>query len=360
MRSLATAPKAAGTGRQVHSRCPPVGEGWQTVARILLSDPADRPWSWGPHHEIALRDLGYQVLLFDFRGTRDPNDALLSTAREFAPAIHIVWKGEVFTPDTFRKLSAQGIYNVLWHPDETMPEWLPPLAKASDLFLSQFTGMMDTYRRAGIRNMDWLLDGITPSVFQYEQISPEERRKYACEVVLIGTIDRIPEYRKRMYALNRLIREGFDVKWWGRPVSFRRNSLSDWFSPARKAWGRGMVWNDTFAKACHCAKIVLGLPRCPEIPGGLSNAAFWTTGVGAFYLALYKAGIEEFFAPDREVALFRDGDEMVEKTRYYLSHDAERHAIAQAGQRRALGQYTNQQLLRRLLDMVAARGGPAV
>ena len=328
------------------------------MARILLSDPADKPWSWGPHHEVALRDLGQQVLLFDFRSVRDPDQGVLNAAREFEPVVHFAWKGEVYRPETFHKLSARGTYNVLFHPDETVPEWLPPLAKASDLFLSQFTGMMDAYRQAGIRNVDWLLEGITPSFFQHEEMTPEEERKYACDVVMIGTIDRIPEYQKRMYALNRLIREGFQVRWWGRRMSLSRNQVRDWFAPAHKAWGGSLVWNHTFAKACHCAKIVLALPRCPQIPGGLSNAAFWTTGVGAFYLSLCKAGIEEFFVPDREIVLFRDEDEMVDKVRYYLHHDEERRAIAEAGQRRTLAQYTNQHLSRRLLDLVAAWGGP--
>jgi len=320
--------------------------------------PADKPWSWALHHEVALRDVGQQVLLFDFRSSPNPDGEVLAAADAFRPEIHIAWKGEVFKPETFRNISAQGVYNVLWHPDETVPDWLVPLAKASDLLCTQYWGMVDIYRRAGIEHTEWLLEGVTPAFFQYEEITPEERKKYACEVVLIGTIDRIPEYRKRMYALNRLIREGFAVRWWGRNVSFRRNSLTDWLSPARRAWGGEQVWNATFGKACACARIVLSLPRCPDIPGGLSNGAFWTTSLGAFYLSLYKESIEEFFVPGKEIGLFRDEDEMVEKVRYYLAHDRERRAIADAGRLRTLSSYTNQHAYQRLFRMIAERGGP--
>lgn len=330
------------------------------MGRVLLSAPADRPWSWGSHLERALRDVRPEVSFLDFRSVDDPNKELLRIAEEFQPVVHIAWKGEVYRPATFRDLQARGVYNVLWHPDETLPEWLPPLAKASDLFCTQYKGMTDTYRAAGIQNLGWLLDGITASFFEYDEITAEEREKYACEVVTIGTVDRIPEYRKRLYALNRLIREKFDVLWWGRRMSFRRNSLRDWFSPGRRAWGRAKVWNDTFAKACHCAKIFLSLPRCPDVSGGLSNRAFWVTGIGAFTLTLYKQGIEEFFEPGKEIVVFHDEDEMVEKVRYYLEHDDEREAIAKAGQRRTLGQYTNQHLFRGFFQGLAERGGPKV
>ncbi|MHC5033662.1 MAG: CgeB family protein [Planctomycetota bacterium] len=327
---------------------------------IILSAPADRPYSWGPHLYEALRDIRPQAQFLDFRSVEDPNGELLRLAQEGRPALHIAWKGEVYRPETFRELRELGVYNVLWHPDETVPEWLPPLAKASDLFCTQYKGMSDAYRAEGIENLDWLLDGITPSFFQYTDITPEERERYTCEVITVGTVDRIPEYRKRLYALNRLIQEKFDVRWWGRKMSFRRNSLRDWFSPGRRAWGGGMVWNQQFAKACHCAKVFLTLPRRPEISGGLSNRAFWVTGIGTFTLTLYKEGIEEFFEPGKEIAVFHDHDEMVEKVRHYLAHDEEREAVAKAGQERTLREYTNQHLLEDFLERLAARGGPEV
>lgn len=330
------------------------------MGSILLSAPADRPYSWGPHLYRALKDIRPDAAFFDFRSCEDPNGDLLSVVEEVAPLVHIAWKGEVFRPETFRALRSRGVFTVLWHPDESNPAWLPPLARANDLFVTQYKGMMAAYRAAGVERIAWLLDGFTPSFFEYGEITPVERRTYGCEIVSIGTIDRIPQYRRRMYALNRLIREGFDVKWWGRRMSFWRNPWRDWLSPARRAWGGAMVWNDTFAKACHCAEIFFTLPAGPEMSGGLSNRAFWVAGVGAFTLMLYKEGMEEFFELGKEVAVFRDHDEMVEKARYYLEHEDERRAIAKAGQARCLRDYTNQRLLGDFLKELPRHGGPEV
>ncbi|MFO8008247.1 MAG: glycosyltransferase [Candidatus Brocadiia bacterium] len=330
------------------------------MARILLSAPDDKPWSYGSHLAVALRELGCQVVQLDFRSAGDPDAALLRMARQCRPALHLVWKGEAYSPETFRRLSVEGIYNVVWYPDATVPEWLPALARASDLVCTQGLAARDRLREMGVPDVCRLVEGITPSCFECGEITPAHRRRYGCEVVTIGTVDRAPGYLRRLDALNRLIREGFRVRWWGRRMSWRRNLPWRIFSPARRAYGGSMVWGPTYARACRCAKIFLALPRFPQQSGGLSNRAFWVTGLGAFYLTLHKAGIEEFFEAGREIAVFRDEDEMVEKVRYYLAHEDERKAIARAGQQRTLSNYTNHHAMRKLFSMVAERGGPVV
>ena len=325
------------------------------MAPILLSAPNNKPWTFGRHLEVALQETGRDVTLFDFRNVRRPNEGVIEAAQRLRPRLHIVWKGEDYRPETFRRLAALGVYNVLWHPDISVPRWLPPLARESDLCCVQSAGMFEAFRKAGIEDPQWLMEGITPSCFAYREISPAEQAKYTCDVVLVGTVS---YKRKRMAYLNRLVQEGVRVKWWGRRLGFRLTRLRDWLSPGRRAWGGDYVWNDRYAKACHCAKIFLALPSHPEVPGGLSNRALIATGLGTFYLSLYRKGMEEFFDLGKEVVTFRDEDEMMRKVRYYLMHNVERREIAAAGQRRALGNYTNQHAFKRLFRMIAARGGP--
>ena len=328
------------------------------MKRVLLSAPFDKPWSNGPYLETALRELGCDVWRFDFRSSPDPNEQIVRMAENFSPALHIIWKGEAYLPETLHRLSELGTYSVLWHPDISLPPWLPALAQAADLCCVQSRAMLDPFCRAGIRDPQWLMEGVTPSCFAYDTITPAEWRKYECDVGLIGTVDHVPGYLRRLWALERLMREGWHVKWWGRRVSLLRNPVRAWLSPARRAWGGGPVWGPSYAKACHCAKILLTLPPDPQAPGGLSNGAFMATGVGAFYLSLYRQGMEEFFDLGREVVAFHDEDEMVEKVRYYLSHEEERRAVAEAGRQRTLGNYTNHHAFRRLFSIIAGRGGP--
>ncbi len=328
------------------------------MARVLLSAPDNRPWTYGRHLLVALRELGHNAELFDFRSARRPDAGLLRVADEFRPQLHVIWKGERYQPETVCSLRESGIYNVLWHSDANVPDWLPPLAQASNLCCVQSAGMLPALRAAGIDSPEHLMEGITPSCFSYDRISPSEHRKYDCDVVLIGTMGRHPDYLCRVRAVERLLREGLRVRWWGRRLPVRLMAPGDWFSPVRRAWGGGRVWGAAYAKACHCAKLALTLPAHPLIPGGLSNGAFITTGLGAFYLSLYRTGMEEFFRLGREVAVFHDQDEMVEQVRRFVADDAGRRAIAEAGQRRTLGNYTNHHAFRRLFDLIARRGGP--
>jgi spore maturation protein CgeB len=69
---------------------------------------------------------------------------------------------------------------------------------------------------------------------------------------------------------------------------------------------------------------------------------------GALYCTGYLEELEEFFEPDKEVIVYRDGNEMLDKIRFYLSHPTEANAIRAAGLRRALADHTYQQRFRQL------------
>jgi len=50
--------------------------------------------------------------------------------------------------------------------------------------------------------------------------------------------------------------------------------------------------------------------------------------------------LNDFFEPDREIVCFSEPDELVEKARYYLTHDADRERIRLAGLARARAEHT--------------------
>ncbi|HEY4721560.1 MAG TPA: glycosyltransferase, partial [Anaerolineae bacterium] len=56
---------------------------------------------------------------------------------------------------------------------------------------------------------------------------------------------------------------------------------------------------------------------------------------GAFYMVEAYDELQEFFEPDKEIVFFTSAEELIDKTRYYLAHDAERERIRQAGMQRA-------------------------
>jgi spore maturation protein CgeB len=64
--------------------------------------------------------------------------------------------------------------------------------------------------------------------------------------------------------------------------------------------------------------------------------------------------LDHVFERDREIASAATFDEMVDRTRYYLIHEAERRAIAEGGFRRVQRDYRIRSLLRRMARIVRA------
>jgi spore maturation protein CgeB len=61
---------------------------------------------------------------------------------------------------------------------------------------------------------------------------------------------------------------------------------------------------------------------------------------GGFYMVEYMEELEEFFGIGKEIVCYTDKDDLVDKIKYYLSHDDEREAIRKAGYERCLRDHT--------------------
>lgn len=61
---------------------------------------------------------------------------------------------------------------------------------------------------------------------------------------------------------------------------------------------------------------------------------------GALYCTGYMDELEEFFEPDKEVLVYRNQHELLDKVRYYLAHPGEAERVRQAGRARALRDHT--------------------
>lgn len=67
---------------------------------------------------------------------------------------------------------------------------------------------------------------------------------------------------------------------------------------------------------------------------------FEVTGAGGFLLTEEVEGLEDYFHVGKEIVTFHDKSDLLAKARYYLAHEEERAAIADAGRRRVLSEHT--------------------
>ncbi len=67
---------------------------------------------------------------------------------------------------------------------------------------------------------------------------------------------------------------------------------------------------------------------------------FEIPAMGGFLLTGDADNLSEYYVDGKEIAIFKNQSEMLEKCRYYLAHEEERKAIAKAGYERTLREHT--------------------
>ncbi|HET7363209.1 MAG TPA: glycosyltransferase [Burkholderiales bacterium] len=105
---------------------------------------------------------------------------------------------------------------------------------------------------------------------------------------------------------------------------------------ARLLQARG-IWGEALLRLYNTSKIVLNITNWdPARYPALNQRVFDVPATGAFLLTDYSPELEAYFRLGEEIVTYRDVDELRDKARYYLAHDAERAAIARRGYERAL------------------------
>ena len=105
----------------------------------------------------------------------------------------------------------------------------------------------------------------------------------------------------------------------------------------------GYVSFDQMIDIFKTSKINLNFSRVGSYPWvkQIKGRVFQVCMAGGFLLTEYAPGTEDYFEIDKEIVCFENAEEMTDKAIYYLNHETERRAIAQAGWKRATGEHTS-------------------
>jgi spore maturation protein CgeB len=76
------------------------------------------------------------------------------------------------------------------------------------------------------------------------------------------------------------------------------------------------------------------------LPEQIKGRNFEVPGCGGFMLTGKAEDLDSYYQEGREIVSFRTIPELIEKIRYYLSHEEERIAVAEAGYKRTLNEHT--------------------
>lgn len=81
---------------------------------------------------------------------------------------------------------------------------------------------------------------------------------------------------------------------------------------------------------------------------------FEVPGAGGFLLTGPAQGLERFFTPGVEIAVYQSFKDLVDKIHFYLSHPDERDRLARAGHSRVLQEHTYERRLAEVIDFALA------
>jgi len=118
-----------------------------------------------------------------------------------------------------------------------------------------------------------------------------------------------------------------------------------------RLWRGTLPYAELPAKVFSASRINLCNHVRPDGEGYLNERVTECLASGGFLLCDRVKGIESIFAEDKEIVLWSTLEELREKAKYYLEHEAERAAIAAAGRTKALALFDNAKLAREVLAL---------
>jgi glycosyltransferase involved in cell wall biosynthesis len=111
-------------------------------------------------------------------------------------------------------------------------------------------------------------------------------------------------------------------------------------NPRLKPFLKPAVFGLEMFQVLRDSKITLNI-HADSSPTYASNMRlFETTGVGTCMVTDWKNNLHEMFEPDKEVIVYRNAEECVEKVKWLLDHPEKREQTAKAGMARTLKEHT--------------------
>ena len=287
----------------------------------------------------VLEALGHEVELFDYMreiqtyGKAGMNRRLLDCIRQRQPkvALFSLYTNQ-FEAETIKALHKFTKTFCFLHDDTWRVNYSRYWARQFDYFSTSDLHGELKYHEIGLENAIYFPFGCNEQLFR----RLETRKRY--DVSFVGGW-----HPYREWLIKRIRRAGISVEVKG----YR--------------WPKGEVDQEGMVRIFNESKINLNLSNSgswdirylTSSPRALVNRMrskknieqmkariFEVNGCGAFQLSYYVEGLANCYEIDREIAVYGDADDLVEKIKFYLAHEKLRESIAEAAYLRTLREHT--------------------
>lgn len=303
----------------------------------------------------VLKEMGHEVELFDYigeinsHGKNGMNRQLLKRVREWRPMTTVFsLYTDQFEAETINALRLHTKTFCFFHDDTWRVDYSRYWARQFDYFSTpDFYGEMK-YRAIGLENAIYFPFGANEKVFR----KVETPKKY--DVSFVGGW-----HPYREWLINQIRKAGINVSVMGH------------------RWPKGELDQEEMVNVFNESKINLNLSNSSSwdlrylmtSPRGLINRVrsqknieqlkariFEVSGCGGFQLSYFVEGLANCYEIDREIAVYADADDMVEKIKYYLEHEELRETMAEAAYKRTMRDHTYAQRFQIVFERMGLTG----
>lgn len=252
----------------------------------------------------------------------------------------IVIAGYNILPQTYELIKSKKIKLIAWIGDDPFKKTdvLNNIGYFDKVFLTdeEWTNLTKyIYPKA-----EFLPHAADPEVFY--PITP--KRKYENDFVFVGSsYFSTPDGLLRTEILKTLFENGFNIKLYG---DSGWKKLFSKYPFLEKIFMNKIVEPEELNDIYNSTKIVLNI-HSSELKSGTNQRTFEIASAGAFQLVDYQRPIEELF--EGSIVTFNSLSDLVEKAKYYLTHNKEREEMAERARNVVINKHTYQHRINKLL-----------
>lgn len=267
-------------------------------------------WSKSVAKVIGCRQSLSDFYLRHERSAR--HERIRAAFREARPTFVLVTRGNDIEAELLEEMRADGAKVACW--------WIKDARRIQHMY--EESGYYDLYYcihenlcRDGIRYLPaWTVDS--------ERYHPAANRTYARDLAFVGIWT--PKRQQYLAALAGLDLAIVGPGWRSRPLLTNPALI--------KRVAARYVHGEALTRFYQESRIVININQwAASEASGTTLRVTDVPACGSFLLTEYSRGLEEVLTPGREVAVFNSPADLRDQVEHWLSHDAEREAIAVAG-----------------------------
>lgn len=287
----------------------------------------------------VLKQMGHEVELFDYAGEirasgKDAmNRKLLARVREWKPAVTLFsLYTDQFEPSVVDRLREHTRTLCFFHDDTWRVEYSRRWARHFDFFTTPDIYGETKYHEIGLPNAIHFPFGCNELIFRKMDLP----RKY--DVSFVGGW-----HPYREWLIDRIREAGIVVEVVGHrwpKGEIDQEGMVRLFNESRinLNLSNSASWDARYLTSSP--KAIINRLRSRKNVEQMKARIFEVSGCGAFQLSYFVEGLAQCYEVDREVAVYTDADDLVEKVKFYLAHEALRESIAVAAYTRTLRDHT--------------------